>query len=53
MWFYQHFLLQLPDPMFNLSAVMSNPANFAKHQANPEVGPIITKMMVKVNHGSQ
>jgi suppressor of tumorigenicity protein 13 len=38
--------------MFNLSAVMSNPANFAEHQANLKVGPITAKMMAKV-HGSQ
>jgi hypothetical protein len=32
---------------------MSNPVNFAKHQANLKVGAIIAKMMVKVKHGSQ
>ncbi|KQJ92723.1 hypothetical protein BRADI_3g00245v3 [Brachypodium distachyon] len=29
--------------------VVSNRANFAKHQANPKVGPIIAKMMAKFN----
>jgi hypothetical protein len=38
--------------MFNLSAVMSSPANFAKHQANLKVGAIIAKMMAEVNPGS-
>lgn len=28
-------------------AVMKNPANLAKHQANPKVAPIIAKMMAK------
>lgn len=28
-------------------AVMKNPANLAKHQANPKVAPIIAKMMSK------
>lgn len=28
-------------------AVMKNPANLAKHQANPKVAPIIAKMMGK------
>lgn len=28
-------------------AVMKNPANFAKHQSNPKVAPIIAKMMGK------
>lgn len=27
--------------------VMKNPANLAKHQANPKVAPIIAKMMAK------
>lgn len=31
---------------------MNNPANFARHQANPKVGPIIAKMMAKFG-GSQ
>ena len=39
--------------MFNLSAVMSNPANFAKHQVNLKVGPIIAKIMAEVNDVSQ
>jgi hypothetical protein len=38
--------------MLNLAVVTSNPANFAKHQANLKVGAIIAKMMEKVNHGS-
>lgn len=29
------------------SAVMKNPANLAKHQANPKVAPVIAKMMNK------
>jgi hypothetical protein len=32
---------------------MSNPVNFAKHQANQKVGAIIAKMMAKVKRGSQ
>jgi suppressor of tumorigenicity protein 13 len=28
-------------------AVMKNPANLAKHQANPKVSPTIAKMMGK------
>lgn len=41
------------DPLFYcLIPVMNNPANFAKHQANPKVGPIIAKMMGKFS-GSQ
>lgn len=28
-------------------AVMKDPANLAKHQANPKVAPIIAKMMNK------
>jgi hypothetical protein len=32
---------------------MSNTVNFAKYQANLKVGPIIPKMMVIVNYGSQ
>lgn len=28
-------------------AVMKNPANLAKHQANPKVAPTIAKMMGK------
>ena len=28
-------------------AVMKDPANLAKHQANPKVAPIIAKMMGK------
>uniref|UniRef100_F6HHR7 Uncharacterized protein n=1 Tax=Vitis vinifera TaxID=29760 RepID=F6HHR7_VITVI len=27
--------------------VMKNPANLAKHQANPKVAPVIAKMMAK------
>jgi hypothetical protein len=33
--------------LFWLSAVMKNPANLAKHQANPKVAPVIAKMMSK------
>jgi hypothetical protein len=39
--------------MFHLSAVMSNPTNFPKYQANLKVGVIIAEMMEKVNRGSQ
>jgi hypothetical protein len=39
--------------MFNLSAVLSNPANFAKIKPTQKVGPIIAKMMAKVKCGSQ
>jgi hypothetical protein len=39
--------------MFNLFAVMSIPAQLAKQQVNLEVGPIIAKMMAKVNGWSQ
>jgi hypothetical protein len=38
--------------MFNLSVVMSNLTNIAKHQANLKVGAIIAKMMAKVKCGS-
>ncbi|THG22931.1 hypothetical protein TEA_026978 [Camellia sinensis var. sinensis] len=34
-----------PEVMAALQDVMKNPANFAKHQANPKVAPIIAKMM--------
>ncbi|CAL9044709.1 unnamed protein product [Musa banksii] len=33
--------------MAALQDVMKNPANFAKHQANPKVAPVIAKMMAK------
>lgn len=33
-------------------AVMKNPANLAKHQANPKVAPVITKMMNKFGGGN-
>ncbi|KAJ1694898.1 hypothetical protein LUZ63_011596 [Rhynchospora breviuscula] len=36
-----------PEVMAALQDVMKNPANFAKHQANPKVAPVITKMMGK------
>ncbi|XP_043716934.1 FAM10 family protein At4g22670-like isoform X2 [Telopea speciosissima] len=36
-----------PEVMAALQDVMKNPANFAKHQANPKVAPIIAKMMGK------
>lgn len=36
-----------PEIMAALQDVMSNPANFAKHQANPKVAPVIAKMMGK------
>lgn len=31
----------------NAITVMKNPANLAKHQANPKVAPVIAKMMGK------
>ncbi|CAL9088319.1 unnamed protein product [Musa textilis] len=36
-----------PEIMAALEDVMNNPANFAKHQANPKVAPVIAKMMGK------
>ena len=33
--------------LVNGFAVMTNPANLAKHQANPKVAPVIAKMMGK------
>jgi hypothetical protein len=30
---------------------MSNPANYAKHQANPKIASILAKMTMKVNCG--
>ncbi|XP_072986472.1 FAM10 family protein At4g22670 [Typha latifolia] len=36
-----------PEIMSALQDVMNNPANFAKHQANPKVAPVIAKMMGK------
>lgn len=33
--------------LVNGFAVMKNPANLAKHQANPKVAPVIAKMMGK------
>jgi len=30
---------------------MKNPANLAKHQANPKVAPVIAKMMSKFGGG--
>jgi hypothetical protein len=39
--------------MFILFAVMSILAKLAKHQVNLKVGPIIAKMMAKVNGWSQ
>ncbi|CAN4077229.1 unnamed protein product [Withania somnifera] len=38
---------QDPEVMSALQDVMKNPANLAKHQANPKVAPIIAKMMSK------
>eukprot|EP00262_Sarcandra_glabra_P004673 TRINITY_DN1586_c0_g1_i1.p1 TRINITY_DN1586_c0_g1~~TRINITY_DN1586_c0_g1_i1.p1 ORF type:complete len:403 (+),score=131.04 TRINITY_DN1586_c0_g1_i1:144-1352(+) len=38
---------QDPEVMAALQDVMKNPANFAKHQSNPKVAPIISKMMGK------
>ncbi|KAM0835952.1 hypothetical protein ACQ4PT_062625 [Festuca glaucescens] len=38
-----------PEVIAALQDVMSNPANFAKHQSNSKVGPIIAKMIAKVN----
>lgn len=37
----------LTKHLFIGGAVMKNPANFAKHQSNPKVAPIIAKMMGK------
>ncbi|KAK9927476.1 hypothetical protein M0R45_024657 [Rubus argutus] len=36
-----------PEVMAALQDVMKNPANLAKHQANPKVAPVIEKMMGK------
>ncbi|WOL08100.1 FAM10 family protein [Canna indica] len=36
-----------PEIMAAFQDVMNNPANFAKHQANPKVAPVIAKMMGK------
>lgn len=36
-----------PEVMSALQDVMKNPANLAKHQANPKVAPVIAKMMAK------
>ncbi|KAK6935235.1 Tetratricopeptide repeat [Dillenia turbinata] len=36
-----------PEVMAALQDVMKNPANLAKHQANPKVAPIMAKMMSK------
>ncbi|CAO2819776.1 unnamed protein product [Amaranthus hypochondriacus] len=36
-----------PEVMAALNDVLKNPANVAKHQANPKVAPIIAKMMNK------
>ncbi|KAJ9173441.1 hypothetical protein P3X46_016576 [Hevea brasiliensis] len=36
-----------PEVMTALQDVMKNPANLAKHQANPKVAPVIAKMMGK------
>ncbi|CAA2995305.1 FAM10 family At4g22670-like [Olea europaea subsp. europaea] len=36
-----------PEVMAAFQDVMKNPANLAKHQANPKVAPIIAKMMNK------
>ncbi|KAI7734594.1 hypothetical protein M8C21_010811 [Ambrosia artemisiifolia] len=36
-----------PEVMAALQDVMKNPANLAKHQANPKVAPLIAKMMSK------
>lgn len=37
----------------SVDAVMNNPANLAKHQKNPKVAPVITKMMAKFAGGKQ
>lgn len=45
---YQRFYLNVLIFCFcDGFAVMKNPANLAKHQANPKVAPIIAKMMGK------
>ncbi|XP_028807287.1 FAM10 family protein At4g22670 [Neltuma alba] len=36
-----------PEVMAAMQDVMKNPANLAKHQANPKVAPVIAKMMSK------
>ncbi|XP_043697739.1 FAM10 family protein At4g22670-like [Telopea speciosissima] len=36
-----------PEVMAALQDVMKNPVNFAKHQSNPKVAPVIAKMMGK------
>ncbi|KAI3727507.1 hypothetical protein L6452_16123 [Arctium lappa] len=38
---------QDPEVMAALQDVMKNPGNLAKHQANPKVAPVISKMMNK------
>ncbi|KAK9147970.1 hypothetical protein Scep_006727 [Stephania cephalantha] len=43
---------QDPEVMAALQDVMKNPANVAKHQANPKVGPILMKMMSKFGGGA-
>ncbi|XP_010439307.1 PREDICTED: FAM10 family protein At4g22670 [Camelina sativa] len=40
-----------PEVMAALQDVMKNPANLAKHQANPKVAPVIAKMMGKFGGG--
>ncbi|KHN09749.1 Hsc70-interacting protein [Glycine soja] len=40
-----------PEIMAALQDVMKNPANFAKHQSNPKVAPVIAKMMTKLGGG--
>ncbi|ONK55967.1 uncharacterized protein A4U43_C10F2780 [Asparagus officinalis] len=40
-----------PEIMAALQDVMKNPANIAKHQANPKVAPVIAKMMGKFAGG--
>ncbi|KAH7436318.1 hypothetical protein KP509_05G013500 [Ceratopteris richardii] len=36
-----------PEVMAALQDVMKNPANLAKHQANPKIAPLLAKMMSK------
>lgn len=44
---FSYLNLSLNDHIAVVGAVMNNPANFAKHQANPKVAPVIAKMMGK------
>jgi hypothetical protein len=41
-WIWPNFL-----PLSGLGVVMKNPSNLAKHQGNPKVAPVISKMFTK------